>query len=68
MSNKTPSSYSNTNTTNETKIIPAERMKKGRPHRVPLTAQTLALLEVIDAITGDCEYIFPADKTNSMRQ
>ncbi|MFT6987038.1 MAG: integrase [Psychromonas sp.] len=44
--------------------IPADRMKKGRPHTVPLTAQTLALLETIDAITGDSEYIFPADKTN----
>ncbi|ABM04222.1 phage integrase family protein [Psychromonas ingrahamii 37] len=44
--------------------IPAERMKKGRPHTVLLTTQTLALLETIDAITGDSEYIFPADKTN----
>lgn len=44
--------------------IPAERMKKGRPHTVPLTAQTLALLETIDSITGDSEYILPADKTN----
>ncbi len=44
--------------------IPADRMKKGRAHTVPLTAQTLALLETIDSITGDCEYIFPADKTN----
>ena len=45
--------------------IPAERMKKGRPHTVPLTEQTLALLETIDAITGDSEYIFPADKSNN---
>lgn len=44
--------------------IPGERMKKGRPHTAPLTAQTLAMLEVIDAITGDSEYISPADKTN----
>ncbi|MFT6924917.1 MAG: integrase [Psychromonas sp.] len=44
--------------------IPPERMKKGRPHTIPLTDQTLALLETIDAITGDSEYIFPADKTN----
>jgi integrase len=44
--------------------IPPERMKKGRPHTIPLTTQTLALLETIDAITGDSEYIFPADKTN----
>jgi integrase len=44
--------------------IPADRMKKGRPHTVPLTTQTLALLETIDVITGNSEYIFPADKTN----
>jgi integrase len=44
--------------------IPKERMKKGRPHTVPLTEQTLALLETIDSITGESEYIFPADKTN----
>jgi integrase len=44
--------------------IPPERMKKGRPHTIPLTTQTLALLETIDTITGDSEYIFPADKTN----
>ena len=43
---------------------PAERMKKGRPHTVPLTAETLSLLETIDGITGESEYIFPADKTN----
>lgn len=44
--------------------IPAERMKKGRPHTIPLTTQTLALLETIDSITDESEYIFPADKTN----
>ena len=44
--------------------IPSERMKKGRPHAVPLTSQTLALLETINSITGESEYIFPADKTN----
>lgn len=45
--------------------IPAERMKGGRnAHTVPLTTQTLALLDTIDAITVDSEYIFPGDKTN----
>jgi len=39
-------------------------MKKGRPHTVPLTEQTLALLQVINSITGKSEYIFPGDKTN----
>ncbi len=46
-------------------IIPAERMKKGRVHTVPLTKQTLDLLETIDFITGDSEYLFPADKSNN---
>ncbi len=45
-------------------VIPAERMKKGRVHTVPLTKQTLDLLETIDFITGDSEYLFPADKSN----
>ncbi|GLR74355.1 integrase domain-containing protein [Aliivibrio sifiae] len=45
-------------------VIPAERMKKGRVHTVPLTKQTLDLLETIDFITGESEYIFPADKSN----
>ena len=44
--------------------IPGERMKKGRAHTIPLTTQTIALLDTIDAITGDSEYLFPADKTN----
>ncbi|WP_060981912.1 integrase arm-type DNA-binding domain-containing protein [Vibrio splendidus] len=45
-------------------VIPAERMKKGRVHTVPLTKQTLDLLETINFITGDSEYLFPADKSN----
>lgn len=45
--------------------IPAERMKKGRPHSIPLTEQTLALLEIIDSITFGSEFIFPADKTHT---
>jgi len=44
--------------------IPAERMKKGRPHTVPLTEETMRLLTTIDSITGESEFIFPADKTN----
>jgi len=40
-------------------------MKKGRPHTIPLTEQTLALLETIDSITLGSEFIFPADKTHT---
>ena len=42
--------------------IPAERMKKKRPHSVPLTDQALSLLESIKPITGHREFIFPADR------
>ncbi|WP_348686023.1 integrase domain-containing protein [Rheinheimera aquimaris] len=40
--------------------IPAEFMKKRRPHVVPLTKQTLSLLRIMRPISGDKEYIFPS--------
>jgi len=43
-------------------VIPAERMKKKREHTVPLTKQTLELLEYLKPISGHREYIFPADR------
>lgn len=43
--------------------IPAEVMKMNRAHVVPLTPQTLAILERIKPISGDNEYIFPADRS-----
>jgi integrase len=43
-------------------IIPAERMKKKREHNVPLTKQTLELLERLQPISGHREYLFPADR------
>ncbi len=42
--------------------IPAETMKKKRPHSVPLTPQTLNLLESLKPISGHREFIFPADR------
>lgn len=42
--------------------IPADRMKMGRAHSIPLTKQTLALLAFIKPISGHREYIFPADR------
>ncbi|HCF6749186.1 integrase domain-containing protein [Pseudomonas aeruginosa] len=42
--------------------IPAERMKKRRPHTVPLTDQALAILEAIKPYSGHREYVFPADR------
>jgi len=42
--------------------IPAERMKKKKPHTVPLTLQTLALLELMKPISGKSPFIFPSDR------
>ena len=42
--------------------IPPERMKKRRPHTIPLTEQALALLEAIKPHSGHREYVFPADR------
>lgn len=46
-------------------IIPAERMKTGINHKVPLTRETLAILEAIKPISGNSPYIFPADRNPS---
>lgn len=43
-------------------VIPAERMKKRREHRVPLTEQALNLLEIMKPISEHLEYIFPSDR------
>ncbi len=42
--------------------IPAERMKKRREHRIPLTEQALDLLEVMKQISGHREFVFPSDR------
>jgi integrase len=42
--------------------IPAERMKKKRAHTVPLTPQTIELLERMKPISSRSEYIFPSDR------
>lgn len=39
--------------------IPAERMKKRRPHLVPLSRQALAVLRELQAITGGYTLAFP---------
>ena len=43
--------------------IPAEKMKMRRPHRVPLSTQVMAILEELDALTGDGKYLFPSFRT-----
>jgi integrase len=42
-------------------VIPAEKMKMKKAHTIPLTEQTLYLLERIKPISGHREYIFPAN-------
>jgi integrase len=41
--------------------IPASRMKAGREHRVPLTAEAVALLESLPRLAGS-PYVFPAPR------
>lgn len=42
--------------------IPKERMKKRRAHPIPLSDQTLALLETLKPCSGHREHVFPADR------
>lgn len=44
--------------------IPADRMKKKKPHTVPLSPQSLAILEVMHPISGKhSEFVFPSDRS-----
>lgn len=40
--------------------IPPEKMKMKRPHRVPLAAQAVTILEGLRALTGSGKYLFPS--------
>lgn len=42
--------------------IPAERMKKKKAHVVPLSSQSLELLELMRPISGRSEFVFPSDR------
>lgn len=46
-------------------VVPAERMKTGVNHQIPLTNETLAILEAIKPISGTSPYVFPADRDQS---
>ena len=43
-------------------IIPASKMKMGREHIVPLSSQSVALLEIMKPISGHREYVFPSHR------
>ncbi len=47
---------------NKVWVVPEERMKMKRPHTIPLTEQTLALLEIMKQISSHREYIFASNK------
>jgi integrase len=40
--------------------IPAERMKKRRPHVVPLPSQAVAMLRALETVRPDAAYAFPS--------
>ena len=42
--------------------VAAERMKMKKMHSVPLTPQTLEILERMKSISGHREYVFPSDR------
>jgi integrase len=41
--------------------IPKERMKKRRPHLVPLSTQAISILKKLQAITGNYSLVFLAE-------
>jgi integrase len=43
--------------------IPAEKMKKRRPHIVPLSRQVLDILSQMKSWTGQGKYVFPSNRT-----
>ncbi|OCG69462.1 integrase [Gilliamella sp. Occ3-1] len=43
-------------------IIPAERMKMGREHIIPLSSQAIDILQIMKPISGHREYVFPSMK------
>lgn len=50
--------------TEKTWNIPGDRMKSGRPHRVPLSAEVITLLNGLERMEGT-EILFPGKKENS---
>lgn len=54
--------WADINLENEVWIVPAERMKMKKPHTIPLTPQTLALLDTMKPISGHREHVFPSHR------
>jgi len=45
--------------------IPAERMKKKRPHIVPISSKVLEIIEFMNPLSGSCEFLFPSPRSQS---
>ena len=45
--------------------IPAERMKLREPHIVPLSVQTVSILNDLEPLTGSERFLFPGGRSNS---
>ncbi|MDZ4307110.1 tyrosine-type recombinase/integrase [Allopontixanthobacter sp.] len=45
--------------------IPAEKMKMRKPHHVPLSRQSIAILQEIRSITGSSGYVFPSMRSRT---
>ena len=43
--------------------IPAEKMKGGQPHLVPLSGQAMAVLRELEPLTGSGRYVFPSPRS-----
>jgi len=43
--------------------IPAEKMKMGEAHLVPLSRQALAILKEAQQLTGESQYVFPSTRS-----
>jgi len=48
--------------------VPAERMKGKKPHIVPLSAQAVDVLNLLETVTGKGEFLFPGDRNSTMRR
>lgn len=55
--------WSELDLTNALWHIPADRMKNRKPHTIPLTSQSLELLEIMRPISRSSEYVFPSDRS-----
>jgi len=45
--------------------IPAEKMKAGKPHTIPLSKQAVTILRELKPLTGGCKYVFHSVRTPS---